>query len=429
MNRPKSGVFVWAVFMLLIYPSRLSPTLARASSSADAVRSRMMDILNQVADIVKQNYYDPNLKGLDWKADVEVARDRIRRADHEGEMAAAISGLLARLNDSHTYFLRPWRLQPVIFGFRAKAFGEDVRVYEIMRRGPAEEAGLQIGDRIVAVENFAANRQLIDEEMRYFQYLDPQLTMRLKILREDGTLRDYDIKGKQPATSSKDFVKTWEEYRDGEREQERDVKLVGKGEGIAYFKLSSFMVSTSEANSRLKKAKEAQVLILDLRDNGGGREDTMKDLASHFLPVPVHFASVVSRNKKEEINLKPSNPNLVAPLFVLVDSHSASAAEMVARIFQIKGRATIIGDLTAGKVNRAQAFGGVGGTVYGIPFGVVVTVARAIMPDGKELEGRGVIPDIKCVPSEQDIREGRDSCLEQALVLARQASSKLAQTR
>jgi C-terminal processing protease CtpA/Prc len=179
---------------LLIFGIRLSEPRADASSGADSVRSRMLDICNQVADIVKQNYYDPTLKGLDWKAAVEVARERIRHADHEGEMTAAISGLLARLNDSHTYFLRPFRSQPVIFGFKAKAFGEEVRIYEIMPRGPADEAGLQLGDHVIGVEGFAANRQLIDDEMRYFQYLDPQSTTNLKILRDDGPPKDYVIK-------------------------------------------------------------------------------------------------------------------------------------------------------------------------------------------------------------------------------------------
>jgi len=66
----------------------------------------MMEILNEVSSLVKEHYYDPTLKNLDWKAAVEVARNRIREADNEGEMSAAIAGLLSRLNDSHTYFLR-----------------------------------------------------------------------------------------------------------------------------------------------------------------------------------------------------------------------------------------------------------------------------------------------------------------------------------
>jgi C-terminal peptidase prc len=380
----------------------------------------MMEILNQVSNLIKENYYDPTLKNLDWKADVEIARERIRRADHEGEMAAAISGLLARLDDSHTYFLRPNRLQPVIFGFEAKAFGNDVRIYEIMHGGPAEQVGLERGDRIVAVEDFLANRKLIDEEMRYFQYLDPRLTMKLKIVRNGEAPKDYVINGKQPATSTKNFVKLWEEYRDNEVKLDDDVEVLQKGGGVAYLRFPSFMVSTGRVNSLLNQAKGARALILDLREDGGGLEATMKDMAAHLLPQPTQLALAVSRNRKQEISLKPSKPNLTAPLFVLVDSHSGSAAEILARILQLKGRATIVGDLTAGAVNRARLFGGVGGAVYQIPFGLAVTVSRAVLPDGTELEGRGVVPDVNCVPTEEDLRLAHDSCLEKALGLARQ---------
>jgi C-terminal processing protease CtpA/Prc len=246
----------------------------------------MMEVLSQVSDLVKQNYYDPKLKNLDWKADVEVAQERIRRADHEGEMAAAISGLLARLEDSHTYFLRPMRLQPVIFGFRAKAFGGDVRVYEVMRGGPAEEVGLQRGDKIIAIEDFSTNRGLIDTEMRYFQYLDPRLTMKLKITRNGGVPQDFVIKGRQPANSSKEFVKLYEEYRKEENRQSKNNIVQYQNGEVIYLTFPSFEVSASEVNSILKKAKAARALILDLRDDGGGREDTMKNMVGHFFAQP-----------------------------------------------------------------------------------------------------------------------------------------------
>jgi carboxyl-terminal processing protease len=398
------------------------PLRAHAFRPGDAVRSRMMEVLNQVADIVKENYYDPKLKNLDWKADVEVARERIRRADDEGEMAAAIAGLLTRLNDSHTYFLRPTRLQPVIFGFRAKAFGDEVRIYEIMPGGPAEDAGLQRGDRIAAVEGFVANRKLIDDELRYFEYLDPRLTVNLKVARNGGLAKDYVIKGRQPATSSKDFVRLYDDYTRDQEKQDEKVGVKEEEGGVAYLRFPSFMVSTSKVDSLLKPARDARALILDLREDGGGREDAMKEMASHFLSQATPMATAISRDKQEEIVVKPKQPNLTAPLFVLVDSHSASASEIVARLLQLQKRAVIVGDLSAGKVNRARFFGGTGGAVYQIPFGVVVTVSRAVMPDGSELEDHGVVPDVPCVPTEEDLRLGRDVCLEKALALARQAA-------
>jgi len=395
----------------------------RASSTADSVRARMIDVLSQVSDLVKHYYYDPKLKNLDWQADVEMARERIRRADHEGEMVAAISGLLARLDDSHTYFLRPMRQQPVVFGFRAKAFGEDVRVYEIMPGGPAEEAGLQRGDKIIAVEDFSTNRSLIDTEMRYFQYLDPRLTMKLKVARKGGPSQELVIQGRQPATSPKEFVKLYEEYNSEERKQSKDTILEYQGGDIVYLTFPSFMVSGSEVDSILKKAKAAKVLILDLRDDGGGREDAMKEMVGHFVSQPTLLCRAISRDKRDEVIAKPKSPHLTAPLFILVDSHSASAAEILARVLQLENRARVVGDLTAGKVNRALMFGGRGGSIYTIPFGVAITISRAVLPDGSELEGRGVVPDERCVPTEEDIHQSRDTCLDKALSLARNVVS------
>ena len=48
------------------------------------------------------------------------------------------------------------------------------------------------------------------------------------------------------------------------------------------------------------------------------------------------------------------------------------------------------------------------------------------MPDGEALEDRGVLPDVKCMPTEEDVRLARDPCLESALVLAREAALKVA---
>jgi carboxyl-terminal processing protease len=386
----------------------------------------MLEILNEVSDIVKENYFDPSLKGIDWKAALEIARERIRHADHEGEMATAISGLLARLADSHTYFLPPGRLQPVIFGFAAKAFEEDVRVYKVMPGGPAEAAGLKLGDKIVGIEEFAVNRKLIHDEMLYFTYLDPRLTLKLLIVRNGGPTKELVINGKQPATSSKEFVKLYDEYDKQEEKEDLGVVTPYDKGGIAYIRFPTFMVSAAVTDSLLRKTTEARALILDLRDDGGGREDTMRDMASHFFSEPTLMETGISRGKKEEVIAKPRGPNLTAPLFVLLDSRSASASEILAKVLQLKGRAKIVGDQSAGKVNRARMFGGRGGAVYTIPFAVAVTVSQAVLPDGQLLEDRGVIPDVKSVPTEEDLRLGRDPCLEKALALAREAATSAA---
>ena len=135
----------------------------------------MQRILKEVSETVEKNFYDPKMNGVDWKAGVETARQRIDKADHLGEMIAAINGLLARLNDSHTVFFPPGRTEHPLFGFDAKPFGEEILVYDVMAHGPAADAGLQIGDRIIGINDFKATRGNVDIIMRYFSFLDPAM--------------------------------------------------------------------------------------------------------------------------------------------------------------------------------------------------------------------------------------------------------------
>src|SRR5690348_10991616 len=72
-------------------------------------RGRMEDIMDVVAKDIEKHFYDPRLKGVDWKAITERARQRIRQADHLGDMLGAISSVPYQLNDSHTVFIPPGR--------------------------------------------------------------------------------------------------------------------------------------------------------------------------------------------------------------------------------------------------------------------------------------------------------------------------------
>jgi carboxyl-terminal processing protease len=105
-------------------------------------------------------------------------------------------------------------------------------------------------------------------------------------------------------------------------------------------------------------------------------------------------------------------------LIVLVDSESASAAELFARIIQLEKRGIIIGDHTAGAVMTSRDYNhqvGIGNTLY---FGTSVTIADVIMPDGKSLENVGVMPDELLLPGESDIAKRLDPVLARAAAIA-----------
>ncbi|PYY01310.1 MAG: hypothetical protein DMG64_14680, partial [Acidobacteria bacterium] len=87
------------------------------------------------------------------------------------------------------------------------------------------------------------------------------------------------------------------------------------------------------------------------------------------------------------------------------------------RYFQLKHKATVIGDQTAGRVVSSRFFHEQLGTDRVVPFGVQISVGKILFPNNEDLEAKGVTPDQKCLPTAEDLREERDTCYSMAVAL------------
>lgn len=382
-------------------------------------RERMRDILNVVAKDVEKNFYDPQLHGLNWKELTEQARQKIDNAKSAGEMITAIFVLVDKLQDSHTKFLPPSRVNRPLFGFEAKAFGDDIRIYQLKKNGAAAEAGLHLGDRILRVNGFTAERNSFDLMLLYFRYLRPVPEMNITYARGSDPPQTTQVKAKiKRGTMVLDLtndLNIWdllEEYADDSR---RDHEVMLEGD-IGYLEITDF--DTQEVGI-VHQLSASKAVIVDLRGNPGGYRNAVLELAGHFEAGPAIMAEEIGRKKTEQLKIKPQKPNFPVPLFILVDSRSASAAEMFARHFQRTGRAVVIGDHSSGRVNSSMFFSERIGTDRIVPFGVQISVGKLVFPGGEELEKQGVTPDVVCLPASDDLHEHRDPCLKQAVSLAR----------
>lgn len=102
----------------------------------------------------------------------------------------------------------------------------------------------------------------------------------------------------------------------------------------------------------------------------------------------------------------------------MVDSRSASAAELFARVVQIEHRGTVLGDHSSGSVMESRRYQFHQGADVQIFYGASITEADLIMGDGKSLEHTGVQPDEVILPSAADLAAGRDPVLAKAAALA-----------
>jgi carboxyl-terminal processing protease len=186
-------------------------------------------------------------------------------------------------------------------------------------------------------------------------------------------------------------------------------------DGVGYLRIGTFTSALPllafRAIDRLL-AEGLRALVLDLRGSPGGDTEAMRRLCEDFLP---RDAVIVRR-------LEPDGDELVVrarhdaayrfPLVLLVDRTTASAAELFAGCLRCHGRAALVGEPTYGKGTLQRVLPAPAGT--GVLY---ASVARCCLPDGSELEGRGVVPDRHVAAGRPD----EDTQLAVALAVARQA--------
>jgi C-terminal processing protease CtpA/Prc len=388
-------------------------------------RDRMEMILETVSRDVEKNFYDPSLRGLDWKALTEQTRRRIEASDSAGEMLTAIFSLVERLKDSHTVFLPPSRIVEARFGFEAKTIGDHVRIYKLDPKGAAAAAGLQRGDRIHSINGFTADRATFDLMMLYFRILRPVALMEIEYSRGGAPPKKLRVEAKvtqKPiVTDLTDIDNIYQLIRQAEAADDEDPFMYGDYDGgVGYLYLPYVTSDGSLLNRLAGRVKSSRAVVVDLRGNPGGSVDGLAHFVGFFEPEATVIADMVGRQKTEPMKVKPRKPALQGPLVILVDSQSASAAEVFAHHFQRTGRGVVVGDRTSGRVTVARFYSHQIGQDVVVPYGIQVAVARAVFPDGEELEARGVKPDVLCLPTEEDLREDRDPCLKVAINLARE---------
>ncbi|HYL97372.1 MAG TPA: S41 family peptidase [Blastocatellia bacterium] len=104
------------------------------------------------------------------------------------------------------------------------------------------------------------------------------------------------------------------------------------------------------------KAAKYETLILDLRGNPGGSVETLSRMVGYLFDHDVKIAELKGRKDSKPMMAKPHSHGFSGKLIVLIDSQSASAAEVLARLVQLEKRGTVLGDRSAGAVMQAERF-------------------------------------------------------------------------
>jgi len=268
---------------------------------------------------------------------------------------------------------------------------------------PADKAGLQPGDVVVAVNGKSVNGSTIQDEIT-------------NVRGPSGSQVKLTIKR---GTSTFDLTITREEITT----QEVESKMLDGH--VGYIALHGFSSSAPDQFHSALKAlldKGATQIVFDLRGNPGGYIESAQKIASEFVNSGTLFTQESTGGEIKTWTAQggglATNPKI--PVVVLINNGSASASEIVSAALKERHRATLIGEHTFGK-NTVQIWAPLQDGAAG---GVRITISRWFPPDHDSVHPNGVIPDV-AVTIPAGTAPEKDLILDQALAfLAKQTGSQ-----
>jgi len=207
-------------------------------------------------------------------------------------------------------------------------------IVDILDNSPAASSGLRVGDFIVEVDGHSIENQPSEESKELLQG-QAGTTLRIGILR-NGERKSFAIERKKIQLTSVPYY-----------------GMISNDFG--YVKLNEFSQDCANdvrsACTELTTNKGAKGLVLDLRDNPGGLLIEAIKIVNMFVPKGERIVYTKGQNTTENSKFSTmAEPfNTTIPLVVLVNSHSASASEIVSGALQDLDRAVVIGEQTFGK--------------------------------------------------------------------------------
>ncbi|HYJ46153.1 MAG TPA: S41 family peptidase, partial [Pyrinomonadaceae bacterium] len=249
-----------------------------------------LSVFDDVWETVRDRYYDPALRGVDWQAEREKFRPLAIKAESTAELYSVLRALLSSLKDPHTRVYAPderfdWQHPRYIsVGLSVREVGGLPVVFSVERGSEAERAGLRAGDLIRSVDGedaLALFERRLKEQGGASTLGAARLQAMAKLFegRRDTTLTVSWV-GPDNKERQATLRREWRERSTDLRV--RRVRDVGVVEFDVFTQASAvdFMRALED-----KKLRDARGLVIDLRNNGGGEAEAMTEVASAFLPA------------------------------------------------------------------------------------------------------------------------------------------------
>lgn len=339
--------------------------------------------------LIDNSFLDRTFNGLDW---FQIRTNYVKNTKYKtaDDAQNAIGEMTNLLGDKYTRYLSPAKYRSIVDSATGTLAGTGIeismnkktgRIYasDIQENSPAKQAGIQIGDIFVEVDgvrfidDITATPDDVAVKLR-----GPKGSKVGVVMERNDKVLDY-ILTREPITIT------------SVRSYMSSMSSIGN---VGIIRIKSFSGTTSQiVNDKYLELKKqgAQAYIIDVRSNPGGLLPGGVDTAALFLDVnkPIVFVVNKAGIVDSQISLG-QGIDIESPLIILVDSNTASAAEVFTAALQENKRAIVVGETTFGK-GIVQTIRELSNGNYG---GLAITVARYETPLHHDINKQGIPVDV-----------------------------------
>jgi carboxyl-terminal processing protease len=325
----------------------------------------------------------------------QIEKSYVEPPDAQELIYGAIKGMVHNL-DPHSSFMTKEEYRELMLETEGSFTGIGVEitvkdnfltVVSPIEGTPADKVGMKAGDKIIKIEDTRTKDMSLMEAVKKIR--GPKGTkVNLTIMREgEAKPLEFSItRGVIPLISVRQYFLTPD---------------------IGYVRISNFQSKTvedlSEALGEMEKGREIKGLVLDLRNNPGGLLSQAIEVSDLFLNSGL-IVSTKGRISSQNITATAHTDKKARtyPIIVLINSGSASAAEIVAGALQDNKRALVLGTRSFGKGSVQTILPLSDGS------GLRLTTARYYTPSGKSIQSSGIVPDIELDFTPPNEKEKKD---------------------
>ena len=450
----------------LLLPLLAACAAAAKKPSLDASQRR--EVFEAAWARIPELHYDPQLGGVDWKAVHDSTAPKVDACKSDEELVTVLNEMLGALGHSHVAVFPPdedveitiakkkksaeagGRATPSeatkgadaekgaddddendgVVGMRLAGIEEAILVTGVDPGSPADKAGVKLGDEVLSVDGESLDKVRERLKKRFKEHwagfvslVAPSVlsgaigsNVEIEFGRAGGWKRTVALERVASKSEPVKFGLLGTMHSDFEARRLEN--------GVGYVRFSPcFGPQQDLATQAIETMSDAPAVILDLRGNPGGAGAVAMGVSRYFVRDEVDLGSMRTRKDSMSFFVNPTEKPYEGPVVVIVDGSTGSTAEILSGGLQAIGRARVVGTTSMGAALPS--------TFESLPHGyrLQAVIADFRLPNGSQIEGTGVVPDVAIQPKRADYEAGHDPYLDAAVKEAASAPTIAAATK